>query len=57
VFVEVRNSNHSLQEELFEELLCESPMVASRRAACRSQLEILRKAQNILNEVRETALK
>jgi len=48
--------SHLYKEELFDELLCESPMVAARRSACRSQLEILRKAQNILNEVRETAL-
>lgn len=45
-----------LQEELFDELLEESAMVASRRLACKNTLDILRKAQNILNEVRETAL-
>jgi len=48
--------SHLYKEELFDDLLCESSMVAARRSACKQQLDILRKAQNILNEVRETAV-
>jgi len=48
--------SHLYKEELFDLLLEESNMVAARRSACKNNLEILRKAQNVLNEVRETAL-
>jgi len=47
---------HLYKEELFDQLLEESSMVAARRSACKNTLEILRKAQTVLNEVRETAL-
>jgi replication fork clamp-binding protein CrfC len=41
------------KEELFVNLLEESPAIASRRSACKSLLDILRKAHDILNEVRD----
>lgn len=47
---------HLYKEELFDELLEESPAIASRRAACKAMLDVLRRAQAILNEVRDTAL-
>jgi len=45
------------KEELFLALLEESPMVASRRNACKSMLEVLRRAHEILNEVRDFSTK
>jgi len=47
---------HLYKEELFDELLEESPAVAQRRKACKQMLEVLRKAQMILSEVRDTSL-
>lgn len=41
------------KEELFVNLLEESPAIASRRSACKGMLDILRKAHDILNEVRD----
>ncbi len=41
------------KEELFGMLLEESPMIASRRNACKSMLEVLRRAHEILTEVRD----
>ena len=53
--------NHELvqalyKEDLFDELLSESPAIAQRRAACKSMLDVLNRARDILNEVRETTL-
>eukprot|EP01112_Ceratiomyxa_fruticulosa_P010608 TRINITY_DN2816_c0_g2_i1.p1 TRINITY_DN2816_c0_g2~~TRINITY_DN2816_c0_g2_i1.p1 ORF type:complete len:672 (-),score=178.73 TRINITY_DN2816_c0_g2_i1:145-2160(-) len=44
------------KEDLFDELLEESPQISARRKACKSMLEILRKASDIINEVREVSL-
>jgi len=41
------------REDLFEELLQESSLVQQRREQCKSMMDILRKAHEILNEVRE----
>jgi len=47
---------HLYKEELFDELLEESPAIAQRRRECKQRLDVLRKAQSILNEVRDTAI-
>jgi len=47
---------HLYKEELFDELLEESPAVGQRRKACKQMLEVLRRAQGILAEVRDTSL-
>eukprot|EP01089_Gocevia_fonbrunei_P012635 TRINITY_DN3040_c0_g3_i2.p1 TRINITY_DN3040_c0_g3~~TRINITY_DN3040_c0_g3_i2.p1 ORF type:complete len:287 (-),score=100.52 TRINITY_DN3040_c0_g3_i2:2-862(-) len=44
------------KEELFDELLEESPAIAQRRRACKQMLEVLRRAQIILGEVRDISL-
>jgi len=44
------------REDYFEHLLEESPAIASRRAAAKGMLEVLTKAQIILNEVRESSI-
>ncbi|PRP81066.1 hypothetical protein PROFUN_11144 [Planoprotostelium fungivorum] len=41
------------KEEKFEDLLQESSVVQQRREQCRSMMDILKKAHEILNEVRE----
>lgn len=41
------------KEELFDELLEESPVIAQRRQACIATMEMLRKAHEILNQVRD----
>jgi len=41
------------KEDLFDELLQESPIIAQKRQACKSMIETLRKAHDILNEVRD----
>jgi len=41
------------KEELFDELLQESSVVAQRRESCKSMIDILRRAHEILNEVRD----
>jgi len=48
--------SHLYKEELFDELLEESPAVAQRRRACKTMLDVLRRAQTVLNEVRDIAL-
>jgi dynamin 1-like protein len=48
--------SHLYKEELFDTLLEEAPTVAARRAACKSMLDVLRRAQAILNEVRESSI-
>eukprot|EP01118_Nematostelium_gracile_P013226 TRINITY_DN4972_c0_g1_i1.p1 TRINITY_DN4972_c0_g1~~TRINITY_DN4972_c0_g1_i1.p1 ORF type:complete len:479 (+),score=118.06 TRINITY_DN4972_c0_g1_i1:201-1439(+) len=40
------------KEELFESLLEESSVIAQRRAQCKAMMDVLRKAHEILNEVR-----
>eukprot|EP01116_Phalansterium_solitarium_P023937 TRINITY_DN8617_c0_g1_i1.p1 TRINITY_DN8617_c0_g1~~TRINITY_DN8617_c0_g1_i1.p1 ORF type:complete len:764 (-),score=155.95 TRINITY_DN8617_c0_g1_i1:185-2476(-) len=41
------------KEELFEELLEESSQIAKRRNACKTMLDVLRRANEILTEVRD----
>lgn len=41
------------KEELFDELLQESQVIAQRRDACKIMIDSLRKAHDILNEVRD----
>eukprot|EP01117_Protostelium_nocturnum_P005062 TRINITY_DN1831_c0_g1_i1.p1 TRINITY_DN1831_c0_g1~~TRINITY_DN1831_c0_g1_i1.p1 ORF type:complete len:608 (-),score=242.12 TRINITY_DN1831_c0_g1_i1:19-1842(-) len=41
------------KEELFDELLQESSVIQQRRDACKSMMDILRRAHDILNEVRD----
>lgn len=41
------------KEELFDELLAESPAIAQRRSQCKEMIDMLRKAHEILNEVRD----
>jgi dynamin 1-like protein len=62
----VNNSKDSMQnelvsalyrEDLFEPLLEESPVVAQRRAQCKQMLEVLKRGNGILNEVRDFAIK
>eukprot|EP01127_Copromyxa_protea_P024625 TRINITY_DN97_c0_g1_i1.p1 TRINITY_DN97_c0_g1~~TRINITY_DN97_c0_g1_i1.p1 ORF type:complete len:773 (-),score=193.55 TRINITY_DN97_c0_g1_i1:35-2353(-) len=45
------------REEKLDELLSETPEVASRRAATKTMVAMLKKAQEILNEVRDYSLK
>eukprot|EP00029_Vermamoeba_vermiformis_P006673 TRINITY_DN2691_c0_g1_i1.p1 TRINITY_DN2691_c0_g1~~TRINITY_DN2691_c0_g1_i1.p1 ORF type:complete len:787 (-),score=334.88 TRINITY_DN2691_c0_g1_i1:36-2396(-) len=45
------------KEELFDELLEESPAIASRRKACKQMVDMLSRAQEILNEVRDFNIK
>ena len=62
----VNNSKDSMQNELvaalyredqFDALLEESPQIAQRRAQCKQLLETLRRANSILNEVRDFTIK
>jgi hypothetical protein len=41
------------KEELFDELLEESPITAQRRKACKAMLDVLQRANEVLNEVRD----
>jgi len=41
------------KEELFDELLEENASVSARRKSCQAMIEILRKAHDIINEVRD----
>jgi len=45
------------KEELFEELLGESPEIIARRNTTREMVQMLKRATEILNEVRDFALK
>lgn len=45
------------REELIDDLLSENPSVAARRKECKQVLDVLRKANEILNEVRDFAVK
>lgn len=45
------------REDMFESLLEESPLVAERRKQCMKMLQTLRRANEILNEVRDFAIK
>eukprot|EP00005_Dracoamoeba_jomungandri_P005912 CAMPEP_0174262004 /NCGR_PEP_ID=MMETSP0439-20130205/12712_1 /TAXON_ID=0 /ORGANISM="Stereomyxa ramosa, Strain Chinc5" /LENGTH=751 /DNA_ID=CAMNT_0015346633 /DNA_START=23 /DNA_END=2278 /DNA_ORIENTATION=- len=47
---------HLYKEEQFEKLLEESPEIAQRRKACKQMLDVLRRAQAILNEVRDISV-
>ena len=62
MFFLVNTSKESIQnelvrclykEDLFDELLEESPLIASKRKACKEMLEILQQANDVLMEVRE----
>lgn len=44
------------KEQLFSELLEEGPNVAARRQACEKMLAVLKRAHQILNEVRDMEL-
>eukprot|EP01132_Coremiostelium_polycephalum_P007501 gene7501-9217_t len=41
------------REELFDELLEESPQISSKRKSCKAMIEVLRKANEIINEIRD----
>ncbi|EGC29038.1 hypothetical protein DICPUDRAFT_51521 [Dictyostelium purpureum] len=41
------------REELFDELLEESPQISSKRKSCKAMIEVLRKANDIINEIRD----
>eukprot|EP01119_Soliformovum_irregulare_P001273 TRINITY_DN109_c1_g1_i1.p1 TRINITY_DN109_c1_g1~~TRINITY_DN109_c1_g1_i1.p1 ORF type:complete len:741 (+),score=223.79 TRINITY_DN109_c1_g1_i1:225-2447(+) len=41
------------KEELFDNLLEESPIIAQRRSSCNQMISVLRRAHEILNEVRD----
>merc|ERR1712232_571412 len=41
------------KEDLFDELLEENPLIASKRKACKEMLDVLKKANEVLMEVRE----
>lgn len=41
------------KEELFDHLLEESSVIAQRRESCKNMMDVLRKAHDILNEVRD----
>jgi len=41
------------KEELFDELLEENASISARRKSCKAMIEILRKAHDIINEVRD----
>eukprot|EP01090_Pellita_catalonica_P011731 TRINITY_DN2382_c0_g1_i1.p1 TRINITY_DN2382_c0_g1~~TRINITY_DN2382_c0_g1_i1.p1 ORF type:complete len:748 (-),score=116.19 TRINITY_DN2382_c0_g1_i1:43-2286(-) len=47
---------HLYKEDLFDDLLEESPAIAQRRRQCKQRLDALRKAQMILGEVRDAAI-
>ena len=62
MFFLVNTSKESIQnelvrclykEDLFDELLEENPLIASKRKACKEMLEILQQANDVLMEVRE----
>ena len=41
------------KEDLFDELLSENPEIAEARKSCKELISVLRKAQSIINEVRD----
>ncbi|EGG23801.1 dynamin like protein [Cavenderia fasciculata] len=41
------------REELFDELLEESPQISSKRKSCKAMIDVLRKANEIINEIRD----
>ncbi|KAF2070342.1 hypothetical protein CYY_008345 [Polysphondylium violaceum] len=41
------------REELFDELLEESPQISSKRKSCKAMIDVLRKANDIINEIRD----
>ena len=41
------------KEDLFDELLQESPIIAQKRLSCKTMIDTLKKAHDILNEVRD----
>lgn len=41
------------KEELFDELLEESPQISSKRKSCKAMMDVLRKANDIINEIRD----
>jgi len=45
------------RDELFEELLGESPEIAAKRKLTKEMVQMLKRAQEILNEVRDFAIK
>lgn len=45
------------KEELFEELLEENPAIASRRKAVKQMVDMLTRAHEILNEIRDFSVK
>jgi hypothetical protein len=45
------------REDMFEELLAESPEIAQRRKATREMVNMLKRAREILNEVRDFTMK
>eukprot|EP01103_Thecamoeba_quadrilineata_P002240 TRINITY_DN12230_c0_g1_i1.p1 TRINITY_DN12230_c0_g1~~TRINITY_DN12230_c0_g1_i1.p1 ORF type:complete len:747 (-),score=137.40 TRINITY_DN12230_c0_g1_i1:84-2288(-) len=45
------------KDELLDELLSESPEIASKRKACNTLLDALRRVNNILNEIRDYNIK
>jgi dynamin 1-like protein len=49
--------SHLYKEDLFSELLEESPIIAEKREACQKMLDVLRKANEVLNEVRDFNVK
>ncbi len=56
-FIHNRLVERLYKDEKLEELLSETPEVAARRAATKQMVEMLKKAQEILNEVRDYSLK
>ncbi|GAM22540.1 hypothetical protein SAMD00019534_057150 [Acytostelium subglobosum LB1] len=45
------------REELFDELLEESPQISSKRKSCKAMIDVLRKANEIINEIRDFSSK
>lgn len=41
------------KEDLFESLLAENPEIAASRKSCKELIDVLRKANAIINEVRD----
>lgn len=44
------------QKDAIEDMLSEAPEVVERRRHCKQMLDVLRRAQEIVNEVRDTAI-
>jgi len=45
------------KDDLFDQLLAESPEIAGLRKECRNRLQVYQRASEILNEVRDFDLK